>query len=93
MMKRLLIALVVATVMTGCSGKTEEVNVTIIKVVKEDPNSNWGCPGTNVRTIYKSDAGHIGYMCGDYGDTGDTFKMYWVTGAFDPSHNGFRRTN
>ena len=91
-MKRILVIAALAAALSGC-GETTEVDVTITKLVTEDKDSSWGCTGTNTRTIYKGDNGHIGYMCGDYGKVGDTFKMFYSTGAFDPAQNGFRRTN
>ena len=91
-MKRIILLTALAVALSGC-GETTEVNVTITKLVQEDRESSWGCMGTDTRTIYKGDNNRIGYMCGDYGKVGDTFTMSYTTGAFDPSHNGFRRNN
>ena len=91
-MKRIVLLTALAIALSGC-GETTEVNVTVTKVVQEDVDSAWGCVGTNIRTIYKGSNGHIDYMCGDYGKVGDTFKMYYTTGAFDPSYNGFKMAN
>lgn len=88
-MIRLLLLSALLITLSGC-GETTEVDVTIIKLVTEDPKSNWGCVSTDIRTVYKSADGHINYLCGDYGTVGDTFKMFWTTGAFDPSYNGFK---
>lgn len=90
-MKRILLLAALAAILSGC-GKTTEVDVTITKLVTEDKDSNWGCLATNTRTMYKGSNGHIGYLCGDYGKVGDTFKMYYTTRAFDPSFNGFKMT-
>jgi hypothetical protein len=76
-------------VLSGC-GMTTEVDVTITKLVTEDKNSGWGCLSTDTRTVFRGSNDHIGYLCGDYGNVGDTFKLYYTTGAFDPSMNGFK---
>lgn len=91
-MKKMLLLAALAAVLSGC-GETTEIEVTITKLVMEDKDSNWGCTGTNTRTIYKGSNGHVSYICGDYGNVGDTFKLFYTTGAFDPSHNGFKSTN
>ena len=86
-MKRILLLVALAATLSAC-GQTIEVDVTITKIVTE-ADSAWGCSGTNTRTVYKGSNGHIGYLCGDYGMVGDTFKMYYTTKAFDPAINGF----
>ncbi len=91
-MKRILLLAALAATLSGC-GETTEVDVTVTRIVTEDKDSNWGCAGTNIRTHYKGSNGHISYLCGDYGKVGDTFKMYYTTGAFDPSMNGFKITH
>ena len=87
-MKRILLLAALVATLSAC-GQTTEVDVTIIKLATEDKDSNWGCSGTNTRTLYKGSNNHIGYLCGDYGNVGDTFKLYYTTGAFDPAMNGF----
>lgn len=88
-MKKILLLAALAAILSGC-GETTEVDVTITKLVTEDKDSNWGCTGTNTRTVYKGSNDHIGHLCGDYDKVGDTFKMYYTTGAFDHVHNGFK---
>ena len=50
-MKKIMLLAALTAILSGC-GETTEVDVTITKIVKE-PDSSWGCVGTNVRTVYK----------------------------------------
>ena len=75
--------------LSGCSlGSEEEVSVIIIKAYTE--KTNWGCIGTDFRTVIKTEDGRVDDICGWYGEVGDIFTGTWKKGHWDHVVNGFR---
>lgn len=90
-MKKLMFVLLLSF-MIGCSyGNVEVVDAEII-LVEIEP-TKWGCVGTDIRTVVHLSNGHISSLCGSYGETGQNFKGYWVSGHWDAMQNGFKLTN
>jgi hypothetical protein len=85
-----LLAIFFSVGLVGC-GEIEEVTVTIARI--ETEATEWGCIGTDKRTIVKTEDNKMDDICGEWGEPGDKIKGYWKSGHPDPSANGFRRTN
>jgi hypothetical protein len=84
-MKKVILT-VFCVLLSGC-GKTTSVDAVIVKIV--DDKSNMGCVGTDKRTVFRTVAGNVSHLCGEYGREGDKIRGYWTEGALGNADNGF----
>ncbi len=80
--------LVLTSFLSGCNGTTVEVEVTVTEIQKE--TTEWGCVGTNLRTIIKDKQHRVASLCGKWGEVGDVLLVKRTTGHWDPAVNGVR---
>ena len=87
--RRLLDAFVIVSFffLASC-GHIEPIKMKVTHL--EPDNSNMGCIGANVKTFLRSDDGRMAYLCGHWGNPGDTISGYWREGAWDYDANGFQ---
>jgi len=83
-----IMCVVLSVLLVGC-GKKEPITMTITHIEKE--NTKWGCVGEDYKTYLRSEDGKVAYMCGRWGEVGDTVSGYWYSECIDSQANGFRR--
>lgn len=70
-------------------GTSEPIKMRVIEVYED--KAKWGCIGTDIKTLVRSDDGRTAQICDKWGKPGDVIAGCWVTGAADPIYNGFRK--
>lgn len=83
------VCIVLSVLLMGC-GKSEPITMKITDVIKE--GAVWGCIGEDYRTYLRAEDGRMDFMCGKWGEVGDTVSGYWHSECMDSMSNGFRRS-